>query len=619
MSNLLSRSLSPRIFAWALGMSLLQLVSANLTHAQQTLFETSALPAVSAVSDTGDVELGMQFVPGRSGRVTAIRFYRGEQGNGSYRVSLWNSSGALLGRGTVFEGLAGVVPGWQQISLATPVNVEIGKTYTTSYFHTGGAYAFTEGGFNRPVYRGQLYAPANAGVYLYGSSGGFPTSTFRSANYSVDLVFEADPEPPASSAWVGLTVFTVDAVGPDAVNVRYSPGGTGGENGETLVRHFFEVDGQFAGVVPMVTGSGPARLSVSPAGGLHTVRVRGQGANGTFSAWTPLRTATLPAPRTESAPGNLGLFAPYLNPNFELGGATPSEFGIGFTSSVSGVIRGINFYKGSLAQGPFVASLWRGDGSLLATSAPTPFTGFGWREIFFASPVAIDAGTEYVVSYWSPNGFPGYSERYFAGGGISYPPLANTTVGLRKIGSPGFPNVLDANLSNFFVDPIFSSSSSATVSLFAPDSVPANAQALSDSARVELGVRVRPLVNGIISAIRFYRGVADNDGHQVNLWSATGELLATAAAPSGTGWIEVPITPVQVTAGSIYVASYLAPNGKYAYTYERFTSDGIVASNLIEAPSSSQVSGNGVYMYGGGFPTLTYRDSDYGVDIVFRP
>ncbi|MGL5002058.1 MAG: DUF4082 domain-containing protein [Casimicrobium sp.] len=259
MSNQFFRSILRRKFACILGGFFLQFAALNVSYAQQTLFDDSARPTVAAVTDTGDVELGMQFVPGRSGRVTAIRFYRGEQGNGSYRVSLWDSAGTLLGRGAVFEGLAGAVPGWQQIALPTPVNVEIGKTYTASYFHTGGAYAFTEGGFSKPVYRGQLFAPANAGVYLYGAAGGFPTSTFRSANYSVDLVFDADPEPPVTPRWGGVTIFTVDAVGPDAINVRYSPGGTGGEAGEIMVRHFFEVNGQFAGVIPMVTGSGPAR------------------------------------------------------------------------------------------------------------------------------------------------------------------------------------------------------------------------------------------------------------------------------------------------------------------------------------------------------------------------
>jgi hypothetical protein len=614
--SMLKRGIAPIVcFFFALA------AAANVLAAEQTLFENSALPAVSAVSDTGDVELGLQFVPGRSGRVTAIRFYRGEQGNGSYRVSLWDASGALLGRGAVFEGLAGVVPGWQRIALATPVQVQAGNTYTASYFHTGGAYAFTEGGFTTPYYRGQLYAPANAGVYLYGASGGFPTSTYRAANYSVDLVFEADPEPPISTAWSPPQIFYVDPVGSDTFNVSYSPGGRGGEAGEVLVRHYFSVDGQFAGVVPQVTGAGPARLFAFPPGGAHTVAIRGQASDGTFSAWTPVRTVTLPPVRSESTPGNLGLFAPYSGPNFQLGGgATPTEVGIGFKASVNGVITGVNIHKGSLAQGPFVASLWRGDGTLLAQSAPTPLTGFGWREIAFAAPVSIDANSEYVVSYWSPNGYPGYSEKYFAGGAINYSPLASTTVGLRRTGSPGFPSTAGALQPNYFVDPIFRSAAAVqSVSLFGPDSVPTNVEASNDTARVELGVRVRPLVNGTISAIRFYRGAADSAGHQVNLWSATGELLATATAPSGTGWIEAAITPIQVQAGSIYVASYLAPNGQYAYTYERFTNAGIVANNLIEAPASSQVGGNGVYMYGGGFPTLTYRDSDYGVDIVFRP
>ena len=137
----------------------------------------------------------------------------------------------------------------------------------------------------------------------------------------------------------------------------------------------------------------------------------------------------------------------------------------------------------------------------------------------------------------------------------------------------------------------------------------------TDPGSVELGLRVTPLVDGQVTAIRFYRGVADPAGYTVSLWSADGTRLSSATtSTTDTGWIEVAITPVSVTASTSYVASYYAANGQYAVTRYIFENDA-VSNAYLSAPGNA---GNGVYVYGvgGGFPTNTFQSTDYGVDVV---
>ena len=82
-----------------------------------------------------------------------------------------------------------------------------------------------------------------------------------------------------------------------------------------------------------------------------------------------------------------------------------------------------------------------------------------------------------------------------------------------------------------------------------------------DSAPVEVGVKFFADVDGQISAIRFYRGVANDSVYVVNLWSANGLLLKQGIVIEGQqpapGWQTVELyPPVNIQAGQTYVASY---------------------------------------------------------------
>jgi hypothetical protein len=143
--------------------------------------------------------------------------------------------------------------------------------------------------------------------------------------------------------------------------------------------------------------------------------------------------------------------------------------------------------------------------------------------------------------------------------------------------------------------------------------------AADDTASVELGVRFTPDRDGLVTGIRFYKGAGNGGNHVGHLWSASGTLLGTATFPheSATGWQQGSLsTAVPVTAGTTYVASYLAPTGRYSCTVGGFAAG--VDNAPLHAPSNSSSVPNGLFAYGsGGFPTQSWGASNYYVDVVF--
>jgi Domain of unknown function (DUF4082)/Bacterial Ig-like domain/Bacterial Ig domain/Purple acid Phosphatase, N-terminal domain len=143
----------------------------------------------------------------------------------------------------------------------------------------------------------------------------------------------------------------------------------------------------------------------------------------------------------------------------------------------------------------------------------------------------------------------------------------------------------------------------------------------SDSSALEVGVKFRADVDGRITGLRFYKGSGNTGTHVGHLWTRTGTLLATATftGESATGWQQVSLSsPVSITANTTYVASYHAPNGRYAVNEDYFGPTG-VDSPPLHALRNGIDGGNGVYGYGpsGTFPTGVYRTENYWVDVVF--
>jgi hypothetical protein len=164
-----------------------------------TIWSSSATPVMPSFNDSNAVELGVKFQSSVAGYITGIRFYKGSGNTGTHVGHLWTSSGSLLATAT-FSGET--ASGWQQVNFSTPVAIAAGTTYVASYFAPVGHYADDHNYFaSSGVTNGPLTALSNSagggnGVYIYGSSGGFPTKTYLATNYWVDVVFSNQPSPP---------------------------------------------------------------------------------------------------------------------------------------------------------------------------------------------------------------------------------------------------------------------------------------------------------------------------------------------------------------------------------------------------------------------------------------
>src|SRR5829696_5880713 len=153
-----------------------------------------------------------------------------------------------------------------------------------------------------------------------------------------------------------------------------------------------------------------------------------------------------------------------------------------------------------------------------------------------------------------------------------------------------------------------------------PSSATPTSPSDADSAAVELGVKFQSDVDGTVTGIRFYKGSGNTGTHVGHLWSRTGTMLASAtfSSETSTGWQQVLFpSPVAITAGTTYVASYYAPAGHYAGDNNGLASS--VDNAPLHALADGQDGGNGVYRYstGGGFPANTFEASNYWVDVVF--
>jgi hypothetical protein len=127
-------------------------------------------------------------------------------------------------------------------------------------------------------------------------------------------------------------------------------------------------------------------------------------------------------------------------------------------------------------------------------------------------------------------------------------------------------------------------------------------------------------VSGTVTGVRFYKAAANTGTHVGSVWSATGTRLgqATFTGESASGWQTATFaTPVQVTAGTTYVASYHAPKGHYSATGSAFSPNGVDNPPLHALANS--VSPSGVYLYTttGGFPVSSYNSTNYWVDVLF--
>jgi Domain of unknown function (DUF4082)/Bacterial Ig-like domain/Bacterial Ig domain len=276
-----------------------------------TIWPSTATPAVLADPDATSVELGVKFQSDVAGTITAIRFYKSSTNAGTHTGHLWTATGTLLGSVTFTNETAS---GWQQATFATPIAITANTVYVASYFTTVGHYSVNDPYFaGTSVDRPPLHALADGvsggnGVYRYGTTSGFPTSTYNSSNYWIDVLFN-----PSSGGGSGAP--TITSVTPAsgttgiATNTTVTATFSEGMNAGTITASTFVLNGPSGAVSATVTYSAsPSTATLTPGAALansstYTATVRGtvQDASGVAMggdfSWS-FTTAAPPAPPT---------------------------------------------------------------------------------------------------------------------------------------------------------------------------------------------------------------------------------------------------------------------------------------------------------------------------------
>jgi hypothetical protein len=300
------------------------------------------------------------------------------------------------------------------------------------------------------------------GVYKYGS--GFPTSSYNSSNYWVDVVFS--------------TTIGPDTTPPTVITVAPSSGASGVSTGVNVTATFSEaIDPTTISastfvlydpsnyVVPagVTYDIGERTATLDPSTLLtplttYTATIKGGEGGVKDMNGNPMSTDVIWSFTTSQSQGysiwNDGTVPQYA----AVTDGQPIEVGVKFRADVDGYITGLRFYKGLLNTGIHIGDLWDGSGTLLASVTFTNETASGWQEVSFPTSVPITANTTYVASYYSPSGYFAFNKSYFTTGVDNGPlhALANGvdgSNGVYKYGS-GFPTS-SYNSSNYWVDVVF--------------------------------------------------------------------------------------------------------------------------------------------------------------------
>ncbi|MCW2283343.1 hypothetical protein M2323_001243 [Rhodoblastus acidophilus] len=423
-------------------------LNVNPATATQSLFSSSATPAIITENDSSAVELGVRFMAAANGLISGIRFYKGPSNIGAHVADLWSSSGALLASATFTNETAS---GWQQVNFASPIAITAGTTYTASY-HTSGYYSANSNYFTSNVVSGDLTAPAaNNGVYAYGASSAFPTNTYQASNYWVDVVYSKSsgtqaPVAKNDSGFVATlnTPLTINAsqllandTDPNGLPLSVT-GVSNAANGAVS----YNAQAKTVTFTPNANYTGPASFSYSIA----------DTAGGTASANVSLSV---------TSPSVVSLFPSTWTPAIVTeNDSLAVELGFKFTASQAGQVTGVEFYKGPLNTGTHVAHLWSATGALLASATFTNETASGWQQVNFATPVTVTPGTTYIASYHTNTGEYSVDPNLFASS-ISNGPLtapSSASSGGNGVYAYGSTSLFPANTYNasgYGVDVLF--------------------------------------------------------------------------------------------------------------------------------------------------------------------
>ena len=461
------------------GLVFLVLVTAVVSHNAHAqtpcpchVFLSSTAPSSPTVAnDNYPTELGVQFKPQADGYITGVRFYKDTSMTDTHIGNLWDASGNLLASGT-FTGETST--GWQDLTFASPVPVTANTLYTASFYTVTGKYIASSNYFTTAVNNYPLIAPDTSsvtngnGVFATGSDS-FPHSSYNASNYWVDVTFRQ----------------TIDGSAPQVTNTTPSNGATGvfiGSNSTVTLSQALDPTTVSSSTAALTDSSGVIiattitydsnahTITLTPQSPLtknatYTVTIRGgnggiQNLDGTTMAanypWSfTTGTDTCPCSIWNNA-------APSGTPTTYTGTNGGEEFGTTIHADSNGYLMAVRFYKPLRATATTHAvHVWTMTGTLLASGMSTHETAAGWQEVPLSTPVPVQQGTNYIISYYSSDNTYTYSLGGLTtqvGTGILH---ANANGAWYYPGADVFPNQNGSgNASvNFWADAVFTTTS----------------------------------------------------------------------------------------------------------------------------------------------------------------
>jgi hypothetical protein len=537
-------------------------------------------------------------------------------------------------------------------------------------------FVVTQSGLATQVVSGPLRSVADGANGVYGSAAGtFPASSFSSSNYFVDLIVDTPTVPTAPT--VTATSPTSGATG-IAPNTQVTATLSRAMDAATLTTSTFTLTGPGGAVAGTVAyDSNTNVVTLTPSANLafntvytarldSSVRASDGTALGSAFSWSfttavavpPQVTSTVPANgATGIAPGVVvkATFSRALN----AATVTASSFTL---TGPSGTVTATVSYDASLQQASLTPSAALAPGtytarlaaSIAATDGATLGTQFTWTFTVPSAPVAltvapgtpaagasgvdrasgitavfnrdVTAGTvstsSFQVSIGAGAAVPAtvtYDAASRTATLVPTAPLAASTTYTVKLTNAIHSDdgtVLSGTTSWTFT------TGTCSCTVFPASLAPTITGAPTQDGRTgagpfsyELGMKFTVDAASQLTGIRFYKSTGETGSHTGRLWTADGTLVTTVtfSGESASGWQQATFaTPVALQTGTTYVVSVNA-NAFFVVTPAG------LATSQGSGPLHSVVGANGVYgLSAGAFPTNSYNNGNYFVDVVVR-
>ena len=309
-------------------------------------------------------------------------------------------------------------------------------------------------------------------MFAYGTASTFPTGSYASSNYWVDAIFDTQGVPATAPTVVSETpadnatgvsataAITATFSAPLSATPVFDVGDITGLSSGAAVPGNTVYDAATRTATFTPTTQFPPNTVI----GVSVTSVDAWGQHQAQEASWTFTSGTTPAPTTCPC----SLFGPGDVPAVvdATGDPNPVELGMRFTPQVDGTVTGVRFYKGPLNTGTHTGSLWNTiDDTQLATGTFTNETASGWQTLLFTTPVPVQAGTTYVVSYHAPNGEYAYTASYFGDLHYRYPIATDRAGPPQRVASmyaygtsTVFPQNGSSSGTNYWVDVVFTPS-----------------------------------------------------------------------------------------------------------------------------------------------------------------